>query len=140
MAESTKAIKAKKKKAGAHRYTKGRAFIPSYGATEPTAPSMLVRSPVNELVRIEIEDWQRAPDLSQGEEIFKATAIFRDGRTITREAVMTYKHGERERIISEVMREEEPSSWALRRADNIRKRRWSMKQQVLGGLQKDYSR
>ena len=92
-------------------------------------------------VRFEIKDWQQAPDLTDGTERFEATAIFEDGSSVTRTATMRYKAGERERILTEVLagHDGEPTRWALRRADAIRRTRWSKKQAVLGALQREYA-
>ena len=95
---------------------------------------MLVRQHNADLLRIDCEGWH-----GEGKrDVCAATAIFRCGCTVHREAVIEYGDFERQDILTAVLGSKTPDRKLVAKADNIRKRRWLLREDLLGGMQREY--
>lgn len=130
--EKGKAYKTSTRNSG---YAQSRAPHSLPGPRERNVASMLVRNAPTELLRVDLVDWHR-----EGEtEILSATAHFACGCSRRRETRIEYKPGERQRIFEAMVGEQLDASLVTRLV-NLRRGRWQLKQELLGGVQSSFGK
>ena len=122
-------------------YSKSRAPHNAFGPRDRTVASMLVRQPSLELQRIDVRDWHREGK----DDVVSATAFFACGCSASRSCRITYAPGEREKMFEAVMfgpqeLGPEETGEQQRKFTNLRNARWTLKQDLLGALQRQYQR
>ena len=98
---------------------------------------MLIRNRVVTLDRVESTGWAKIPDLSTPKEHNVLTAYFSDGTTKTKTLTVSYKDGERERILEAMVSGVEADK-ALDSLVKIKLRRARLVQKAHGDWRREY--
>lgn len=91
------------------------------------------------IVRVEVGEWDRVPNLDCPTESCTVTAVLSDGRRIERVATVEYQRGERERIIEAVL-SGKGTDEDVRAAQRLLFRRTKAMERVRGKLQREFGR
>lgn len=123
-----------------HDYKRERQAQPPFPQSERTVPSVLVRGKVVTIARFEDTGWNRSADPGKKQDVRTITAVLTDGTRISKDAVISYGHNEREKILEAATMpvSDEKSSWALKSIVDIKLRRAALVQKIYGQLQSEY--
>lgn len=127
----------------AMKAARSRQAQPAHPPRERIVPQMLLRRKVVSIVRFEDSGWNRTPELDTPTEVRLITAVLSDGTRVAKEATVTYKPRERERILEAMTTpgvDAARADWALRAIVAAKLRRARAAQTAYGELQRAYSR
>ena len=116
----------------------GRAIQP----TQPEKPMWNTAAPPNfkivTLVRIDVGEWGRIPEMKRSHEAVTVTAVLSDGRTDARQAVCLYEAGEREKIMEQALGRKDNEAALIATKRLLRLRSMAV-EKARGELQKLYA-